>query len=436
MSKIQKSSIEFSEKIDFTRIRANFYKNDEYFVSIIFINYFCDKNLHFFYFHILGKMENDFLQKSQQKYYCTSCDYTTCNIYDFNKHNSTRKHKNNENFARMEINGNKKNAENAKKSQVSITYTCNSCNFITMNKSNYNMHLLTKKHKQNSSQVEEIDNKNLCTSCNKAFKNASGLWKHKQKCNPSEIKREPDIKNTQNTMLNENSFMELLKTNKELQHFLMEQHNTMMEQNTKLLELAKAGSNGSMNNSHNNSHNTTNNQFNLNFFLNETCKDAMNITDFINSLKVTIEDFENTGKLGYIEGISRIIINRLKGLDTNKRPVHCTDAKRETLYVRDQDAWEKDSVDKIKLKTAVKQVARMNLSQLPKWQKENPESEILDTRQNDEYIRYSMVALGGNGEDEEDKFIDKITKNVLREVIIDKDSYKTPVTICTSQVDE
>ena len=207
----------------------------------------------------------------------------------------------------------------------------------------------------------------------------------------------------------------------------MEQHNTMVEQNTKLIELAKAGSNGggSMNNSHNNSHNTTNNQFNLNFFLNETCKDAMNITDFVNSLKVTIEDFENTGKLGYIEGISRIIINRLKGLDTNKRPVHCTDAKRETLYVRDQDAWEKDSADKTKLKTAVKQVARMNLSQLPRWQKENPESEILDTKQNEQYIRYSIVALGGNGEDEEEKFIDKITKNVLREVTINKDDYKT-----------
>ena len=377
-------------------------------------------------------MENDFLQKSQQKYSCICCDYTTCNIYDFNKHNSTRKHKTNENLARLEINGNKKNANLANLSQPSINYECACCNFITMNKSNYNTHLLTKKHKVNSSQSLDSDSKNVCSQCNKPFQNASGLWKHKQKCIASDGKREPDEKVLQNTMFNENSFMELLKTNKELQHFLMEQHNSMMDQNTKLIELAKAGASttaatGSMNNSHNNSHNVTNNQFNLNFFLNETCKDAMNITDFINSLKVTIEDFENTGKVGYIEGISRIIINRLKGLDTNKRPVHCTDAKRETLYVRDQDAWEKDSIDKKKLKTAVKQVARMNLSQLPKWQKENPESEILDTRQNDEYIRYSMVALGGNGVEEEDKFIDKITKNVLREVIIDKDAFKTPL---------
>lgn len=388
-------------------------------------------------------MENDFLQKSQPKYSCIYCDYTTCNIYDFNKHNSTRKHKMNENLARLEINGNKKNANLANLSQPSINYECLYCNFITMNKSNYNTHLLTKKHQQNSSQSLEDSTKNVCSQCNKSFQNASGLWKHKQKCTGNDSKREPDEKVLQNTMLNENSFMELLKTNKELQHFLMEQHTTMMDQNAKLIELAKVGATtatnatntaaatnagtGSMNNSHNNSHNVTNNQFNLNFFLNETCKDAMNITDFINSLKVTIEDFENTGKVGYIEGISRIIINRLKGLDTNKRPVHCTDAKRETLYVRDQDAWEKDSIDKKKLKTVVKQVARMNLSQLPKWQKENPESEILDTRQNDEYIRYSMVALGGNGVEEEDKFIDKITKNVLREVIIDKDAFKVPI---------
>jgi hypothetical protein len=390
-------------------------------------------------------MENDFLQKSQQKYLCSVCDYTTCNIYDFNKHNLTRKHKINENLARMEQIGKRETAENAKKSQASVIYECTSCNFSTVNKSNYTMHLETKKHKLNTSQDIDDSGKNTCSQCNKAFKNASGLWKHKQRCSslslsrslsksdskqstsPSE-KKDLDEKVLQNTLLNENSFMELLKTNKELQQFLMEQHTTMMEQNNRLIELAKAGANasanGSMNNSHNNSHNTTNNQFNLNFFLNETCKDAMNITDFINSLKVTVEDFENTGKVGYIEGISRIIINRLKGLDTNKRPVHCTDAKRETLYVRDQDAWEKDSVDKIKLKAAVKQVARMNLSQLPKWQKENPESEVLDTKQNDEYIRYSMVALGGNGQEEEDRFIDKITKNVLREVVINKEDYK------------
>jgi hypothetical protein len=367
-------------------------------------------------------MENDFWQKTQQKYYCKDCDYTTVNNYDFIKHISTRKHQNNQNSARMELNGKRflaKNAKNTKKSQTVINFSCDHCNFVTINKCNYNTHLITQKHIQNAAKNTDIEEKYCCMQCNKAFKNASGLWKHKQKCKETA------------SVFNENSFMELLKSNTELQHFLMEQHTSMVEQNTKLIELAKTGLNGSegknsgpMNNSHNNSHNTTNNQFNLNFFLNETCKDAMNISDFVNSLKVTIEDFENTGKMGYIEGISRIIINQLKGLDTNKRPVHCTDAKRETIYVRDKDTWEKDSNDKKKLKTAVKQVARLNLSQLPLWQKDNPESEFLDTKQNEQYIRFSMVALGGNGEDEEDKFINKITKNVLREVTIDKDSFR------------
>jgi len=285
---------------------------------------------------------------------------------------------------------------------------------------------------------------NICETCNKSFVNASGLWKHKSKCkvienkesfaNATDSSRSPslalrraseelvvkmdDNENKQvNTMVfNETIFMEFMKSNKELQSFLVEQNLKLMS------ELSK--SNYVTNNSNNNSNNITNNQFNLNFFLNETCKDAMNISDFVNSVKLSIEDFENTGKLGYIEGISRIIINRLKCIDTTKRPVHCTDAKRETLYVRDEDTWAKDSDDNMKLKKAVSQVARMNLSQLPKWQKENPESEILDTKQHDQYVKYAMAALGGKGEEEEDKFIDKIMKNVLKEISIDKSTYK------------
>ena len=146
----------------------------------------------------------------------------------------------------------------------------------------------------------------------------------------------------------------------------------------------------------------------------------MNIMDFVNSLQLQVEDFETTGKLGYVEGISRIIINGLKQIDTTKRPIHCTDMKRETLYIKHDNSWEKEEPDKTKLKNAVNHVARMNLSQLPLWKKQNPESTVIDTKQNDEYIKYSMAALGGRGDDEEEKFIDKIMKNVIKEVVIDK----------------
>jgi len=373
-------------------------------------------------------MERDFLQKSQEQNYCKYCDYTTSNMYDFTKHNSTRKHLTHANSARLELIGTKKNV---KKSQDHITsHYCNICNFTTTNKCNYTTHLQTNKHLSKISNSENpIEPKNQCTNCNKLFVNTSGLWKHKQKCQiPSLVNTESShqqshsnsftdvIESVNNTVFNETMFIEFMKSNKELQSFLVEQNQKLMT------ELSK--SNSVTNNSNNNTNNITNNQFNLNVFLNETCKDAMNITDFVNSLKVTIEEFENTGKLGYIEGISRIIINRLKGIDTTKRPVHCTDAKRETLYVRDEDAWSKDSDDNMKMKKAVAQVARMNLSQLPKWQKENPESEILDTKQHDQYVKYAMAALGGKGEEEEAKFIDKIMKNVLKEIIIDKETYK------------
>jgi hypothetical protein len=155
----------------------------------------------------------------------------------------------------------------------------------------------------------------------------------------------------------------------------------------------------------------------------------MNLTDFVNSLHLQIEDFEATGKLGYVEGISRIIINGLKRVDTTKRPIHCTDMKRETLYIKQDNSWEKEDQNKANLKRAVNQVARMNLSQLPKWQKENPASEVLDTKENEEYIKYSMAALGGKGEEEEERFIDKIVKNVIREVVVSRKPYSGEPTV-------
>jgi hypothetical protein len=177
-----------------------------------------------------------------------------------------------------------------------------------------------------------------------------------------------------------------------------------------------AGNNTSVTNNNNNSNNT-NQQFNLQFFLNDTCKDAMNIMDFVNSLQINMDDFENTGKLGFIEGISRIIINGLNAVDTTKRPIHCTDLKRETLYVKHDNAWEKD---KVNLKQAVQRVARINLSHLPKWARDNPDSMVLDSKKNFDYVKFSQAALGGRGEQEDDRFVNKIMKNVIKEVVLDK----------------
>jgi hypothetical protein len=285
-----------------------------------------------------------------------------------------------------------------------IIYPCEKCNYSTLYLKDFNKHLSTRKHKnmvngdkkpKKSSQNPQELKKHQCSCCNKTYSSHTNLWKHKKKCPPNISENPPDI----TTLV-----FELLKDNKELRNTLIEttKNNTIATMN---------------------SHNTTNSnntQFNLQLFLNETCKDAMNLTDFINSLQVTMEDFETTGKLGYVEGITRIILNGLNCVDTTKRPIHCTDIKRETLYVKTQDKWEKENLEKEKLKIAVNQVAKMNLSQLPKWQKENPKSEILDTKENDQYVKFSLAALGGKSDEEDDKYMNKIMKNVMKEVVITK----------------
>jgi ABC-type lipoprotein release transport system permease subunit len=159
----------------------------------------------------------------------------------------------------------------------------------------------------------------------------------------------------------------------------------------------------------------SNNRFNLNLFLNEQCKDALNLNDFINSLKVTVEDLERTGKLGYVEGISNIFLNGLRELDIYTRPIHCTDLKRETVYVKDKDKWEKETEDKSKLKQAVKQIATKNLKQLKTWQLENPEFSNFDSKENEQYMIISKSSLGGYDKEEDEKYQENIIKNVLKE---------------------
>jgi hypothetical protein len=155
-------------------------------------------------------------------------------------------------------------------------------------------------------------------------------------------------------------------------------------------------------------------------FLNEQCKDAISITDFIDSLRLEVSDLEATGKLGYVLGISRIFINKLKELDIHERPLHCTDIKRETVYIKDKDVWEKESAEKSTLKQVVKKIARKNLQQLPAWQEQHPEFKNLDTPENNEYMKISLNALGSYSTEDEEKDIDKIMKNVLKEVVIEK----------------
>jgi hypothetical protein len=245
---------------------------------------------------------------------------------------------------------------------------------------------------------------NIFLPINKEYKNRSGLWKHAQQCEAS-VKSEISPQNESqvspaNTMVSNEMIMCLIQQNKELQ--------------TTLIELAKEAR------TVNNTSNTTNNQFNLNVFLNEECKHALNIQEFIDSIKVTLEDFMETGRLGYMQGITRILVDAVHKLDVKLRPFHCTDIKRETLYIKDKDTWEKANAEKTKLRNAITQVARKNLSMLSVWQAQNPDFVKINTPECEEFIRLSLGVVGSQYLEEQYKTEDRIVKNILREIVIDK----------------
>ena len=375
------------------------------------------------------------MEKNIMNYHCENCYYTTSKLQNYTKHIMSLKHKTNTDTTFLAIRGNTKNEQNI--------FYCNLCNFQCKHKSNYETHLSTEKHKKNIN-AEPTPTNYICSQCNKEYLNYNALWKHKKKCVLVNNQREPtELQNvftpcndiSQNYISSTDIFLEVLKESKELQQVLIEQNkelqkrlleketelqNRLLEQNEEhhkqIIELASKQ--GSVVNN-NNSHNKTNN-FNLQFYLNETCKDAMNIADFVNSVKLTIDDFETTGKLGFVNGISRIFIKELKKLDTEKLPIHCTDFKRETVYIKDNNTWEKENDDKIRVKWAIDSIAQLNYNQIHQWQEKYPECRVNNTPANDKFFGLTKVALGGYGKEEEDKFREKIMRNVLKEVVLDK----------------
>jgi len=207
-----------------------------------------------------------------------------------------------------------------------------------------------------------------------------------------------------------------VKQNDEFKQLIIEQNKTILQQNSKLIEICKQGTTNT-NISHVNSHNKT---FNINVFLNETCKDAMNIMDFVDSLKLQLSDLESVGRLGYVEGISNIIIQNLKALDVHKRPVHCSDSKREVMYIKDEDKWEKENENKQKLRKAIKRVANKNSILLPDFKKEHPDCSKSSSKYSDQYNKLIVESMGGSGDNDLEKE-NKIIKKIAKEVFIDKE---------------
>ena len=297
---------------------------------------------------------------------------------------------------------------------ITHRFNCEKCDYFTSVKSNYNKHLLTVKHlttNGNGKSNKTITNikKHICELCNKIYTDRSGLWRHKTKCEKTTNKKMTNENETNKTEPDViNMIMEVVKQNTEFKELIL-------EQNKQIIELS---SKPTTNN--NTTNNTTNNSFNLQFFLNETCKDALNITEFISQLQVGIKDLEETGRLGYADGISKIFINGLKQLEINQRPVHCSDAKRETIYIKDKNQWEKDDDEKVKLTKAIRSVAHKNIEQIAVWTQKHPEYMEYNSKYSDKYMKLIGESMPGSTHEESDKNYKKIARNITKETIIEK----------------
>ena len=316
-------------------------------------------------------------------------------------------------------------------------FICEPCDYLTSNKKDYNKHLATRKHQCsiNSNNCNTINPQNeilTCLNCEKIYKSRVGLWRHKKICVKSEnIKLNIGISgasisgasisdashNTIQLLINENKELinenkEFKNENKEIKNMILElvkSNNELQKQMIEVCQKIQPGNNNTINSNNNNK------TFNLQVFLNEECKDAMNMSEFINSIELKISDLENIGKLGYVEGMSNIIIKQLNNTDMYKRPVHCSDAKRETLYVKEENKWEKETQETKQMLSAVRGVNKKNYQILTKWKDTHPKCMDSESKQSDEYMKVVSKVMDGDEDN-----INKVIKKVAKEVVIDK----------------
>jgi hypothetical protein len=318
--------------------------------------------------------------------------------------------------------------ENQNTQKSAKLFICETCDVTCIKKNDWDRHILTTKHNRNVGNIMEEKNsaKEFICDCGKKYITNSGLWKHTKHCKEIKLNEPSDINDLSNNGISPvevsyltNLVLEVVKNNTELQKHtneIQKQNYELQKQNQEfqkqMLDICK--NNNTIINSNNN--NTTNNKtFNLQLFLNEECKDAMNMSDFINSIELKISDLENIGKYGYVEGVSNIIIKQLNDTDMYKRPVHCSDAKRETLYVREENKWEKNTKETKQMITAVRGVNKKNYQMLTSWKEMNPKCVDSKSNECDKYMKIMSKVMDGDEEN-----INKVIKKVAKEVVIEK----------------
>ena len=300
--------------------------------------------------------------------------------------------------------------------EIAKNFHCELCDYTCSKQSDYTKHTSTRKHKLSTnlqhSSTEIAVNKFIC-KCGKSYKDRTGLWYHSKKC---EV--QPNIFDAQ-------IFIDLLKQNQEFKEIIIQQNNKLNEQNNMLHEqnnkiINVLETNNGNNFTNNNNINSNNKTFNLQVFLNEGCKDAMNITDFVNSINLQLSDLEHVGKVGYVEGISNIIIKNLNALDVTKRPVHCTDPKRETIYIKDGDVWEKDEDDNKKLRKMIRSVAFRNCKNTRLFKEKYPDCMKSESKYSDMYNKIIIEVMGGTSTTNDIENQNKIMRKIAKVMTIDK----------------
>jgi len=302
-------------------------------------------------------------------------------------------------------------------------YSCELCDYITFKTTDYYRHLATDKHKllQIATNITKKNEKSYKCLCDKIYKHHSSYNRHKKICNihNDALASDPNIKTDvaietpqTSNLITPELVIELLKDNKEMKEILIQQTNTINE-------LVKNGTNNTINSNNNSNNNSHNKTFNLNFFLNETCKNAINMPDFINSIQVTFHDLIEMGELGYVGALTKVVTSKLKELGVTQRPIHCTDKKRDTLHIKENGKWEKDD-DKIKMRKVIGNVSNKYVKLLPDYQKSHPDCHNSDSKTSDKYHKSVIAVMDGDHENK-----DKIINNISNVVTVEKKQYAT-----------
>ena len=304
----------------------------------------------------------------------------------------------------------KKNAENAEE------YICKPCDFKCCKLSNWTAHRLTRKHQNRTILNENLPNNAAacfkCKKCNKEYKARNSLWYHENKCSLEStdvVKINADLLDL---ICEQTKTMEkIANQNVELQKQTLELQKQNTELVSKTLELCKP-----VNTTINQTNNNNNNKFNISIFLNDQCKDAINFSDFIKNIEISHEDLENNAQLGFVHGISKIFLDNLKQLNINERPFHCTDTKRETMYIKEEDKWTKEADDS-KLQKAIQTVSYKSIGKLQEWKKENPEYQDINSEFSQKCLDIHKHTIAGS---DREVYYPKIIHVLAKETMVDK----------------